>query len=84
MPNSQYIHEDVLWKETGFLHCEDVRFVSSLYYSAMSFFGLFAVVSLLGSVVAFAGSACSVQVSTLSSLSGCVGEHFVRDILFIF
>ncbi|KAI0207816.1 hypothetical protein LSAT2_007559 [Lamellibrachia satsuma] len=61
MPNSQYIHEDVLWKETGFLHCEDVRFVSSLYYSAMSFFGLFAVVSLLGSVVAFAGSACSVQ-----------------------
>ena len=62
MTSSQYIEEDVLWKETGYLHCDDVWFVSALYYSMMAFFAVFALVSLIGTVVAFAGSACSTQV----------------------
>ena len=65
MPHTQYIAEDILWKETGFLHCEDVRFVSELYFSTMAFFGVFALVSLIGSAVAYAGSACSMEVSAV-------------------
>ena len=37
--------------------------MSELYFSTMAFFGVFALVSLLGSAVAYAGSACSMEVS---------------------
>ncbi|KAK2190607.1 hypothetical protein NP493_74g01013 [Ridgeia piscesae] len=76
MPHTQYIPEDILWKETGFLHCEDVRFVSELYFSTMAFFGVFALVSLLGSAVAYAGSACSMEDETaFEPLQDIGGSH---------
>ena len=37
--------------------------MSELYFSTMAFFGMFALVSVLGSGAAYAGSACSMEVS---------------------
>ena len=81
VPGVQYIHEDVVWKETGFISCGDTIYTSIVYFSMMGCLALFSIISLFGCGLAFSFSVCAKSVSI--SRATCANQRFTQVCLYI-
>lgn len=62
----QYIHEDVIWRDSGFLNCSDVELLSLMYYAHFTVFGLYGLISVVVWAISLQGSICAPQVLNIT------------------
>ncbi|ELU15747.1 hypothetical protein CAPTEDRAFT_223929 [Capitella teleta] len=54
----QYIHEDIVWRDSGFHECSDVRLISAIFYLHHILFATFAIIAIASFALAIKATAC--------------------------